>query len=263
MYTRALGYWAIFTSGMTMGNVTEHYEKFLARRYTWMLGGFDAKLAEGRAFVEKHAVSPHGCQRAVDLGCGPGFHALPLARQGYTVTAIDTSYALLGELEAHRHQLPVRIVHDDIRNFTSHCPNPVELIVCLGDTLPHLATREEVQHLFEQIYHALENDGQLILTFRDLTAQRTGTDRFIPVRNDADRIFTCFLEYQPDHVQVHDLVYERKGDGWIFSKSAYRKVRLGLEWCREQLKMIGFIIKIAETDANGLATIVAHKRDLS
>ena len=246
-----------------MGNVTEHYENFLARRYTWMLGGFDSKLSEGRAFVEKHALSPRGSQRAIDLGCGPGFHAIPLANQGYTVTAIDTSSTLLEELKAHRHQLPVKIIHDDIRNFTSYCPDPVELILCLGDTLPHLPSHEEIQHLFEQIYRVLENDGLFILTFRDLTAQQTGTDRFIPVRNDANRIFTCFLEYHPDHIQVHDLVYEREGDNWVFSKSAYRKVRLGLEWCREQLKMIGFYIKTAETDTRGLATIVAQKRDLS
>ena len=246
-----------------MGNVKEHYENFLAKRYTWMLGGFEAKLAEGRAFVEKHALTPKGCQRAVDLGCGPGFHAIPLARQGYTVIAMDTSYSLLGELEAHRNQLPVRTVHNDLRNFTAHCPDPVELIVCLGDTLPHLSSREEVQHLFEQAYRVLENEGQLILTFRDMSVQRTGADRIIPVRNDANRIFTCFLEYLPDHVQVHDMVYERDGDTWALSKSAYRKVRLGLEWCREQLKLIGFYLKTAETDARGLATLVAQKRELS
>jgi 2-polyprenyl-3-methyl-5-hydroxy-6-metoxy-1,4-benzoquinol methylase len=37
--------------------------------------------------------------RVLDLGCGPGRHALPLARAGLAVTAVDTSAYLLGGLQ--------------------------------------------------------------------------------------------------------------------------------------------------------------------
>jgi len=48
-------------------------------------------------------------------------------------------------------------------------------------------------------------------TYRDLTKELEGLDRFIPVRSD-DKIMTCFLEYESaESVAVHDLIYTRVG----------------------------------------------------
>lgn len=57
---------------------------------------------------------------------------------------------------------------------------------------------------------ALEAGGRFVLTFRDLTFELKELDRFIPLRSGADAIFSCFLEYEAEHVKVHDLVYTRK-----------------------------------------------------
>jgi hypothetical protein len=37
---------------------------------------------------------------------------------------------------------------------------------------------------------------------------------------------TCFLEYLPSTVNVHDIVYTRDANGWRMKKSAYAKLRL-------------------------------------
>ena len=59
----------------------------------------------------------------------------------------------------------------------------------------------------------------------------TGTARFLPVRADDQRILTCFLEYGPSHVTVHDLLHEREAGGaWRLQTSAYRKLRLSPGW---------------------------------
>ena len=48
-------------------------------------------------FLELGVVSEN--QTVVDLGCGSGWLALPMARKGMAVTAVDTSTAMLAELE--------------------------------------------------------------------------------------------------------------------------------------------------------------------
>jgi len=45
--------------------------------------------------------------------------------------------------------------------------------------------------------------------FGDFNAKLNENYRFIPVNNDNNRIFTCFLEYHPTYVKVFDIVYER------------------------------------------------------
>ena len=56
---------------------------------------------------------------ALDLGCGPGRHAVPLARRGFRVTAVDLSAFHLARAQARAAAASVAIefVHADMREF--------------------------------------------------------------------------------------------------------------------------------------------------
>lgn len=92
----------------------------------------------------------------------------------------------------------------------------------------------------DEVFAALGPGGRFVSTFRDLTRELEGLDRFIPVRSDRDTVFTCFLEYEPETVNVHDLVYSRNADGWDFARSCYRKLRLSESWVVDDLSRAGF-----------------------
>jgi hypothetical protein len=129
----------------------------------------------------------------------------------------------------------------------------------MGDTLTHLKTPAEVKKLMRVAYGALEKEGLLILGFRDMTVELTQLDRFIPVRSDSKRIFTCFLEYEKSHVKVHDLLYEKTGDHWKMKKSFFRKLRISSQWAQECLLKVGFKVEKYDIE-NGMTTIIARKR---
>ena len=96
------------------------------------------------------------------------------------------------------------------------------------------------------------------MTFRDLT---NGNERPGPLHPGPKRwntVFTCFLEYEPDYVRVHDLVYERTGDSWQFRKSSYPKLRISLAWAIERLEATGFKMESTDTD-KGMITLIAEK----
>ena len=38
----------------------------------------------------------------------------------------------------------------------------------MSDTLVHIDSKEKIKNLFHNVYDALENDGRLVITFRDL-----------------------------------------------------------------------------------------------
>ncbi len=242
-----------------MANVKEHYDNLLASCYSWMCGGSDLILKKNRAFFRVHSIRPAHSAAAVDLGAGSGFQAIPLAEAGFKVTAIDVSRDLLAELNKTAGELPIRTVQDDLTNFAEHSPAKIEIVVCMGDTLTHLATLAEVKELIHRIYGALEEEGLLILGFRDMTVELTRLDRFIPVRSDSKRIFTCFLEYEKDHVKVHDILYEKANDQWEMKKSFFRKLRISSQWAKECLLKAGFKVEKYDLD-KGMITIIARKR---
>jgi SAM-dependent methyltransferase len=241
-----------------MATVKEHYENHLGKHYSWMSGGFSKKLEENRKFFKDHNLWPRGSGVAVDLGAGSGFQSIPLAELGYQVIAIDLSSHLLAELKENAKDLSIEIINDDLLNFSKHCPDTVELVVCMGDTLTHLNTHQNIREHFRKVYSALEIGGQVILTFRDLTSELKGLDRFIPIRNNANTIFTCFLEFEKDYVKVHDIIYERKHNQWELKKSVFNKIRISPQWAREILQDFGFKVETYDIH-NGIVCIIAQK----
>jgi len=242
-----------------MPNVTEHYENLLAGHYSWLLGGLEAKVEENHKFFDAHSIKPERDRVAVDLGCGSGFQAIPLAQLGFRVLAVDLSPTLLTELAANRGNLRIETIQDDLLQFSRYLQDPAELCVCMGDTLTHLDSRDTITTLFHQVSKNLEYDGTFILTFRDLSAELTGLDRFLPLRSEPTKIFTCYLEYELEYVKVHDLIYEQVDNQWILNKSFYRKCRVPFAWAKESLLQAGFALPFATLD-KGLVTIIARKK---
>ena len=242
-----------------MSSVKEHYDNLLAPYYSWICGGSDLKLKENRTFFHDHNVRPERSAAAVDLGAGCGFQSIPLAESGFNVTAIDVSRDLLAELRENAEGLSIVTIEDNLLNFTQHSPAKIEIIVCMGDTLTHLNSRDEVRKLINTVYPVLEEQGLFILGFRDLTAELTELDRFITLKSDSKKIFTFFLEFEKKQVKVHDIVYEAAGNKWDMKKSFYRKLRISEQWTNECLRDAGFTIEKLDNQ-NGMLTILARKR---
>ena len=242
-----------------MTDVKAHYDNLLAPYYSWIFGGSEVKLEENRNFFRDHGIQPVLSGVAMDLGAGCGFQSIPLAKAGFKVIAIDISHYLLTELKKTASGLTIDTVEDDLLNFSEHRPGNTELIVCMGDTLTHLETLGKVQILFKTAYPALERNGRLVLTFRDLTFELKGLERFIPVRSESNLIFTCFLEYEKEHVKVHDVIYEKTNGQWQMKKGFYRKLRIPPEWAKECLLKIGFEVETFDIQ-NGMVTIIARRQ---
>ncbi|EDM66220.1 hypothetical protein PE36_00990 [Moritella sp. PE36] len=241
-----------------MVTVEEHYESLLSDVYTWLMGGFDEAKSNNVEFFKSRNITPSSSDIAVDLGAGSGFQSIPLAELGFNVTAIDLSQKLLNELKSNSNNQPIITINDDILNFKDHVSASCELIVCMTDTITHLKSKDDALKIFQDSFNSLEDGGKLILTFRDLSTELKDTDRFIPVRSDENIIFTCFLEYEPTTVKIHDIVYIKTHGKWALNKSCYRKIRLSVEWVENQLLSIGFKLE-ESSNSNGFQTIVAVK----
>ena len=241
-----------------MSKVKSHYDQHLGPIYSWMTGGVPATIERAREELATLGVVAVRDRRSVDLGCGFGPHAVALADLGYRVIAVDNCPALLQELEAARDNRPIETVLSDAADFPAACPAPVDLVLCMGDTLTHLATPEAVEKLFGDIKSCLAPGGRFIATFRDYcTAPLQGTSRFIPVRSDDHRILTAFLEYGEQHVMVHDILQQRGPSGWETSVSAYPKLRLDPSLLAARLTEMGMPAEVGAA-ARGMVLLSAR-----
>ena len=232
-------------------SVVQHYASHLAPIYVWMTGGVESALKTGEEDVV--SLIP-GRGQAVDLGAGFGMHSVALARAGYEVIAIDQSQPLLQTLAEAGAGLMIRTVEADLLHFRDVLKARVELIVCMGDTLTHLESFEQVEQLARDISASLLPGGRFVATFRDYTDPASGDARFIPVRSDADRILTCFLESLPGHIIVHDVLHERSGSVWTLKVSSYPKLRLAPAEVQRVLTKAGLATSV-EAGPRGMVRI--------
>lgn len=249
-----------------MNSVAEHYEGLLAEHYSWMFGVSPAaKAAEQLELLERLQVVAG--ELGVDLGAGSGFQSMALADMGFKhVLAIDTSKRLLEELRSNCGSRPVTAVEDDMLHILQHVePGTADVVVCMGDTLTHLPERELVPKLFSRVSAALRRNGRFVVTYRDLSTELRGVDRFIPVRSTAEKIMTCFLEYHPGVVMVHDLIHIHAGEArstpeavWHLTKSCYPKLRLAVDDICRELSQAGLHV-YAHQNVRGMSVLATQK----
>ena len=84
-----------------MASVQEHYDNHLGAIYGWMIGDFETAKAAAREELRAAGIFDGAGRIAVDLGAGPGAHAIALAEAGYSVTAIDACAELLEQLRGN------------------------------------------------------------------------------------------------------------------------------------------------------------------
>ncbi|MEN7549435.1 methyltransferase domain-containing protein [Rapidithrix thailandica] len=238
--------------------VKEHYDTHLGNFYSWMAGDFTSKQKDFQQFLEKQKLTPTLSKIALDLGAGHGIQSVALGNLGFQVKALDFNKQLLSELQTNRQDLPIEIIEADIRSVENYEDLQPELIVCWGDTLTHLDNTTEVKEFIENCAKTLIPKGKLLLSFRDYTFELKGDKRFIPVKQDGEKILTCFLEYETERVRVTDLLYEKNGKGWEQKVSSYYKVRISPQEVEKTLVENGLTLRISQS-INGLRMILAEK----
>jgi SAM-dependent methyltransferase len=99
----------------------------------------------------------------LDLCCGHGRHAIPLAQRGYLVTGQDLSEIFLreAEKEAQAQSVQVRLVHSDMRNIPFE--NEFDAAINIFTAFGYLEDQGEDQKVLQQVYKALKPGGLFLL----------------------------------------------------------------------------------------------------
>lgn len=240
--------------------IKKHYDDHLAAVYSWMRGDFDAWVHREFTYFQQNDVVPRKTGLAIDMGCGHGIQSVALAELGFTVLGIDFSERLINEFEW---KTKGQRIYSKQADFTELKESPLispEVICCMGDTLPHFLDKATLKKCISRWAGWLVEKGKLVIAYREMYTELKDEQRFVPVRLDENRLFTCMLEYFPEKVRVNDLLYEKEEDSgeWKQQVSSYFKLRVPEHELAEIIMDAGLKMNSVHT-ISGLTYIIAQK----
>ena len=158
---------------------------------------------------------------ALDLCCGPGRHALPLARRGLRVTAVDRTPLFLDRARerARVAGLAVEFVEADMREFRRAAA--FDLALSLFTSFGYFAAREEDLQVLRNVRASLRPRGVFVM---DMAGKEWLARHFEPTRSRTLEDGSLFI----DRCRVVD-DWTRVENEWILIKDGRaRTLRLRL-----------------------------------
>lgn len=120
-----------------------------------------AAVAEVAALERLVGLAPG--QRVLDVPCGPGRHAVELARRGLAVTGVDRTQAFLDEARRQADAAGVRVelVRADMRAFRRDAAFDVAL--CLSNSFSYFDDPADDRRFVETVRRSLATPGTFVL----------------------------------------------------------------------------------------------------
>ena len=124
----------------------------------------------------------------LDLGCGTGGHALPLAQRGYVVTGVDRSAEMLAEAHRKANQTTVRFSQGDARYLDLGCT--FDAVISMFAVISYMTANDDLLAAFRTARHHLQPGGLFIFDAWSGPAVLAArpADRYKLVETDRERV---------------------------------------------------------------------------
>jgi glycine/sarcosine N-methyltransferase len=163
-----------------------------------------ARWAEG--LLPAQGSGGKAAPRVLDAGCGTGSLAVALAEAGCSVMGLDLDEGLLSIAQAKREALGAAargrlgFARMDLRSLAdAFGAGSIDLVLCLGNTLPHLNGKDEILGALSGFRRVLKPRGVLGLQIIDFDRiSRLGLSGLPPLEAEGARFERAYIGIKPD-----------------------------------------------------------------
>ncbi len=163
----------------------------------------------------------NSARTVLDAAAGTGMHAIALVQQGYQATGADISRGMVEQarLNALEAGAPVRFAiagfGELAHTFGTAC---FDALLCLGNSLPHLLSRNDLDKTLTDFAATLKPGGMLLIQNRNFDAVVANHVRWMEPQayseNGTEWIFQRFYDFEPDGLLTFNMVIlKRLGHG--------------------------------------------------
>jgi SAM-dependent methyltransferase len=106
-----------------------------------------------------------GVVKILDAATGTGFDSIRLIQEGFCVTSLDGNYNMLvkARSNAKKQNVELSIIHSDWRQMKPNIHNQYDAVICLGNSISHLFTKDDLLNSLSAFYHCLKPTGILLV----------------------------------------------------------------------------------------------------
>lgn len=168
----------------------------------------------------------------LELACGTGRVLLPLAREGFAVTGLDSNKSMLKKAKEKIKKEPkevqdrIRLIKSDMTDF--QIKKRFNLILIVFNSFQHLLTIQDQDNCLRSIHRHLTDNGRLIITvfYPDLTRPegviRKEDYKLIqgsPEEGDKTEVFHCqYFNHKKQETDVSYFLDTQKPNGQLHRK---------------------------------------------
>lgn len=157
----------------------------------------------------------------LDAGCGSGGEMIALSKLGLTCFGVDGSAEMIDQAQ-HKAKIAgsnAVFLVDDISELSKIENGVVDLVICRGNTIPHLRTLDSLGSAFSAFSRVTQSGGRLILQWLNYDMILNDKNRLVGVSGDKDEVFARFYDFISHEEIVFNLLilnYEEKWKSkWI------------------------------------------------
>ena len=160
-----------------------------------------------RMLIERYKIGT-----AIDAGCGTGFHSMMLAQLGVKVTAVDLSAVMLERVGEHARDLgmDLTLVQAGFDELATTIHQPVDAVFCLGNSLPHLLTVNDLSRALENFASVLKPSGLLFMQQLNYDRILHDRERIQSIKESGTKVYIRYYDYDGDHVSFNIIVLDKQ-----------------------------------------------------
>lgn len=192
--------------------LAEDYDRFV---------NWEGRLAYELPFLE-HWLAAGGARRVLDVACGTGRHAIALAERGYEVVGADVSAEMVARARENVAAAgqAIRFVGAGFGELAPVTDGPFDAVLCLGNSLPHALTADDLARTLADLAAVLRPGGRLLIQNRNFDAVLAGRERWMgpEAHRDGEQewLFVRFYDFNADGSLTFNMLRLRRagGGGW-------------------------------------------------
>jgi len=152
----------------------------------------------------------------LDIGCGTGGEAVALAKLGLKVIGVDATpqFIDIARSKAASENQALEFYIDDMTRLQNIADDSADLIICSGNTLPHILTIDDLYTAMRQFYRVAAAEGHIILQWLNYRPILHSRQRLVGLTGAENEAFLRFYDFNPNEMLTFNILHCIRLEKW-------------------------------------------------